>query len=33
VMLRQAQARRVQLARIGELQGYYDENVVLLQVR
>jgi hypothetical protein len=33
VLLRQAQARRVQLARIGELQGYYDENVVLLQVR
>ena len=33
VLLRQAQARRVQLTRIGEIQGYYDENVVLLQVR
>jgi hypothetical protein len=33
VLLRQAQARRVQLTRMGEIQGYYDENVVLLQVR
>jgi hypothetical protein len=33
VLLRQAQARRLQLTRMGEIQGYYDENVVLLQVR
>jgi hypothetical protein len=33
VLLRQAQARRVQLTRMGEIQGYYDENVLLLQVR
>jgi hypothetical protein len=33
VLVRQAQARRVQLRRVGELQGYYDENVVLLQAR
>jgi hypothetical protein len=33
VLLRQAHVRRVQLTRIGELQGYYDENVMLLQVR
>jgi hypothetical protein len=33
VLLRQAQARQVQLTRLGEIQGYYDENVVMLQVR
>jgi hypothetical protein len=33
VLVRQAQARRVHLTTMGELQGYYDENVVLLQVR
>jgi hypothetical protein len=33
VLVRQAQARRVQLTRIGELQGYYDENVLLFQVQ
>jgi hypothetical protein len=33
VLIRQAQARRVHLTRIGELQGYYDENVVLFQVQ
>ena len=33
VLVRQAQARRVHLTRIGELQGYYDENVVLFQVQ
>jgi hypothetical protein len=32
VLLRQAQARRVQLRRLGEIQGYYDENAVMLQV-
>jgi hypothetical protein len=32
VLLRQAQARRVPLRRLGEIQGYYDENVVMLQV-
>jgi hypothetical protein len=33
VLLRQAQARQVQLIRLGEIQGYYDENVVMFQVR
>jgi hypothetical protein len=33
VLLRQAQARRVHLMRLGEIQGYYDENVVMLQGR
>jgi hypothetical protein len=32
VLLRQAQARRVQLTRLGEIQGYYDENVVMFQI-
>jgi hypothetical protein len=33
VLLRQAQVRRVHLTRLGEIQGYYDENVMMLQVR
>lgn len=33
VLLRQAQARRVRLTKIGELQGYYDEHVMLFQVQ
>jgi hypothetical protein len=32
VLARLAQARQIQLMRVGEIQGYYDENVVLLQV-
>lgn len=32
VLVRQAQARRVQLRSFGEIQGYYDENVVPVQV-
>jgi hypothetical protein len=32
VLLRQAQARRVRVTRVGEVQGYYDEKVVMLQV-
>ncbi len=31
VLWRQAQVRRMQLRRLGEVQGYYDENVVMLQ--
>jgi hypothetical protein len=31
VLWRQAQARRVHLTRLGEVQGYYDERVVMLQ--
>jgi hypothetical protein len=33
VLLRRAQARQVQLTRLGEIQGYYDEHVVMFQVR
>ena len=32
IILRQARARQVGLRRLGEIQGYYDENVVLFQV-
>jgi hypothetical protein len=32
VLVRQAQARHIRLARMGEIQGYYDEDVALLQV-
>jgi hypothetical protein len=32
VLWRQAQARRVQLRRLGEVQGYYDEKAVMLRV-
>ena len=32
MLLRQARARQAGLSRVGEIQGYYDENVVLLQV-
>jgi hypothetical protein len=32
ILLRQAQARQVGLSRLGEIQGYYDENIVLFQV-
>lgn len=32
ILLRQARARQVGLRRLGEIQGYYDENVVLFQV-
>jgi hypothetical protein len=32
VLVRQAQARQMRLTHLGEIQGYYDENVVLLQV-
>jgi hypothetical protein len=31
VLLRQAQVRRVQLTRLGEIQGYYDEKVAMFQ--
>jgi hypothetical protein len=33
VLMRRAQGRRVRLATLGEIQGYYDENVVMLRVR
>ncbi len=33
ILLRQARARQMGLRRFGEIQGYYDEHVVLLQVR
>jgi hypothetical protein len=33
VLLRRARARQLGLNRLGEIQGYYDENIVLLQVR
>jgi hypothetical protein len=33
VLLRRAQARQVRLTRLGEIQGYYDENVVMFRVR
>jgi hypothetical protein len=33
VLLRRARARQMGLNRLGEIQGYYDENIVLLQVR
>ena len=33
VVLRRAQARQMELSRLGEMQGYYDEDIVLLQVR
>jgi hypothetical protein len=32
VLLRQAQARQMRLTRLGEIQGYYDENVVLFRL-
>jgi hypothetical protein len=32
VLMRQARARQIGLSRLGEIQGYYDENVVLFQV-
>jgi hypothetical protein len=32
VLQRQAQARQMRLTRLGEIQGYYDENVVLFQL-
>jgi hypothetical protein len=32
ILLRQARARQAGLRRLGEIQGYYDENVVLFQV-
>jgi hypothetical protein len=32
VLLRQAQTRPLRLTRLGEIQGYYDENIVLLGV-
>ena len=32
VLLRRARARQMGLSRLGEIQGYYDENIVLLQV-
>jgi hypothetical protein len=32
VLLRQAQAHQLRLMKLGEVQGYYDENVVMLQV-
>jgi hypothetical protein len=32
VLMRQARARQMGLSRLGEIQGYYDENVVLFQV-
>jgi hypothetical protein len=32
VLLRRARARQAGLSRLGEIQGYYDENIVLLQV-
>jgi hypothetical protein len=32
VLMRQARARQIGLSRLGEVQGYYDENVVLFQV-
>jgi hypothetical protein len=32
VLLRRALARQMGLSRLGEVQGYYDENVVLFQV-
>jgi hypothetical protein len=31
VLLRQAQARQFLLTKIGEIQGYYDENVLMFQ--
>jgi hypothetical protein len=33
VLLRQAQVHRVPVTRVGEVQGYYDENVVMVQLR
>jgi hypothetical protein len=33
VLLRRAQGRRVRLMRLGEIQGYYDENVVMFRTR
>jgi hypothetical protein len=32
VLWRRARARQLELSRLGEIQGYYDENIVLLQV-
>jgi hypothetical protein len=32
VLLRRARARQMGLRRLGEIQGYYDESIVLLQV-
>jgi hypothetical protein len=31
VLLRRARSRQLGLSRLGEIQGYYDENIVLLQ--
>jgi hypothetical protein len=31
-LLNRARARQARLGRLGEIQGYYDENIVLLQV-
>jgi hypothetical protein len=33
VLQRQAQARQRRLTKLGEMQGYYDENVVVFQLR
>jgi hypothetical protein len=32
VLQRQAQARQIRLTKLGDIQGYYDENVVVLQL-
>jgi hypothetical protein len=32
VLLRRARARQLGLSRLGEIQGYYDEDIVLMQV-
>ena len=32
VLMRRARARQMGLSRLGEIQGYYEENIVLLQV-
>jgi hypothetical protein len=32
VVLRRARGRQIAVSRLGEIQGYYDENIVLLQV-
>lgn len=32
ILLRRARVRQMGLSRLGEMQGYYDENVVVLQV-
>jgi hypothetical protein len=32
VLLRRARSRQLAVSRLGEIQGYYDENIILLQV-